>query len=334
VPGPAFTREGFAALLAAREPARRATVTAFAPISGGYSRLTAVADVTWDDAPVERFVLRADPPPGEGVFVSDRDDEWELLRALAQHRPVPTAVPRWYDATGEHFGTKCLVTEHFPGCSLQDAMLDPHGEASLTDLYLDVLASVHRTPLGVLPATMPRPTDWDAYVDGLLAGYADVERELSDSNPVLRYVSARLRSHRPPPVPFSLVHGDCQPSNVLVTPTGEHVLIDWEFARVGDPREDLGYYTQSPMEPNVYHRDPERFLAGYRARTGLTEEQVNPQVVEWFLVLGIARLHEQILRALEDVGQGRSHGVMATYLVNAVTHLDGLFFRIARGLPA
>ena len=135
-------------------------------------------------------------------------------------------------------------------------------------------------------------------------------------------------------MPFALVHGDCQPSNVLVAPTGEHVVIDWEFARVGDPREDLGYYTQSPMEPNVYHRDPQGFLAGYRARTGLTEEQVNPQVVEWFLVLGIARLHEQILRALEDVGQGRSRGVMATYLVNAVTHLDGLFFRIARGLPA
>lgn len=331
---PAFTRDGFAALLAAREPARRPTVTAFAPISGGYSRLTAVAEVAWDDASPERFVLRGDPPPDEGVFVSDRDSEWELLQALSRSRPVPTAAPRWYDGTGEHLGTKCIVAEHFPGRSLQDALRDTDGQQHLSDLYLDVLAGVHRTPLDVLPASMERPPDWDAYVDGVLAGYAEVERELSDSNPVLRYVSARLRADRPPPVPFALVHGDCQPSNVLVTDTGEHVVIDWEFARVGDPREDLGYYTQIPMEPNLYHRDPHAFLAGYRARTGLSEEQVDPRTVEYFLVLGIARLHTQILRALEDVGRGRSRGVMATYLINAVTHLDGMFFRIARGLPS
>lgn len=334
MPDAAFSPEAFAALLAAREPSRRASVTAFAPVTGGYSRLTAMADVEWDDAPPERFVLRGDPPPDEGVFVSDRDSEWELLQALSRSRSVPTAAPRWYDGTGEHLGTKCIVAEHFPGRSLQDALRDTDGQEQLGELYLDVLAGVHRTPLNALPPAMRQPVDWDAYVDGVLAGYAEVERELSDSNPVLRYVSARLRADRPCPLPFALVHGDCQPSNILVTDTGEHVVIDWEFARVGDPREDLGYYTQIPMQPNLYHRDPEGFLGGYRARTGLTEEQVNPQTVEYFLVLGIARLHTQILRALEDVGQGRSRGVMATYLINAVTHLDGMFFRIARRLPS
>lgn len=330
----AFGRAGLAALLAAREPDRCASVTGFAPITGGYSRLTAVADVAWDGGPPERYVLRADPEPGQGVFRSDRDSEWELLQALSLSRPVPTAAPRWYDGTGEHLGTKCIVTEHFPGGSLQDALRDTDGHASLGELYLDVLAGVHASPLDALPAAMERPADWDTYVDEVLAGYAEVERELSDSNPVLRYVSARLRADRPAPVPFALVHGDCQPSNVLVTPAGAHVVIDWEFARIGDPREDLGYYTQIPMQPNLYHRDPEAFLAAYRARTGLSEEQVNPQAVEYFLVLGIARLHTQILRALEDVAQGRSRGVMATYLINAVTHLDGMFFRIARGLPS
>jgi aminoglycoside phosphotransferase (APT) family kinase protein len=331
---PILTREAFAALLAACEPDRDATVTAFEPVTGGYSRVTAVADVQWDDTTVERFVLRGDPPPGSGVFVSDRDREWELLQALARTRPVPTAVPRWYDRTGEHFGTKCLVVEHFPGRSLQDALRDTDGDPRLAELYLDVLACVHRAPLDALPPALAPPADWDAYVDGVLDGYAQVERELSDSNPVLRYVSAKLRAERPPAVPFALVHGDCQPSNVLVTPAGEHVVIDWEFARVGDPREDLGYYTQIPMQPNLYHRDPKAFLSGYRERTGLTVEQVNPQTVEYFLVLGIAGLHTQILRALDDVTHGISRGVMATYLINAVTHLDGMFLRVARGLSA
>ena len=59
------------------------TVTAYRPISGGYSRLSALATVQWPDGSQESFVLRSDPPPDTGVFVSERDAEWQLLRAIA-----------------------------------------------------------------------------------------------------------------------------------------------------------------------------------------------------------------------------------------------------------
>jgi aminoglycoside phosphotransferase (APT) family kinase protein len=151
---------------------------------------------------------------------------------------------------------------------------------------------------------------------------------------VLRYVSARLRAQRPPPVPFTLVHGDCQPSNVLVADSGARVVIDWEFARIGDPREDLGYYTQNPTPPNVYVEDPRGFLARYRERTGLTEEQVNPDTVEYFLVIGMARLLVQILQALDAVSRGETRGVMAPYLINAVSHQYKLYLDVCRRLAA
>jgi aminoglycoside phosphotransferase (APT) family kinase protein len=205
MPEPTMTPEALERFLASAEPGRRAAVTAFRPITGGYSRLSAVADVTWDDGVAQRLVLRGDPPPGDGVFVSDRDAEWRMLRALSRARSVPVARPRWYDATGEHFG---------------------------------------------------------------------------------------------------------------------------------DPREDLGYYTQIPMAPNVYHRDPQGFLARYRERTGLTEEQVNPGTVEYFLVIGMAHLLAQILRALDAVSRGETRGIMATYLLNAVTHQYGLYLDICRRVAA
>jgi aminoglycoside phosphotransferase (APT) family kinase protein len=112
------------------------------------------------------------------------------------------------------------------------------------------------------------------------------------------------------------------------------VVIDWEFARIGDPREDLGYYTQIPMPPNVYTDDPRGFLARYRDRTGLTEEQVNPETVEYFLVVGMARLLVQILQALDAVARGETRGVMAPYLVNAVTHQYNLYLDACRRLAA
>ena len=49
----------------------------------------------------ETFILRGDPPPGSGVFTSDRDAEWELLQRAARG-DVRSSTPaaRWYDAIG------------------------------------------------------------------------------------------------------------------------------------------------------------------------------------------------------------------------------------------
>jgi|tagenome__1003787_1003787.scaffolds.fasta_scaffold20832588_2 aminoglycoside phosphotransferase (APT) family kinase protein len=331
-PGPGLTREALERFLTAAEPGRHPSVTALRPITGGYSRLSAIADVRWDDGATERLVLRGDPAPGEGVFVSDRDAEWELVRALARSGGPAVPTPRWYDATGEHFGTKCIVVDHVAGRTLQDVLRSAEDTPAAARSFVDTVAGIHATPLDGLPAAMRPPPSWDDHVDGVLDSYRRIDREIADSSPVLRYVAARLGRHRPPPVPFTLVHGDCQPSNVLVRETGEHVVIDWEFARIGDPREDLGYYTQIPMPPNVYSDDPQAFLARYRERTGLTEEQVNPATVEYFLVIGMARLLVQILQALDAVSRGESRGVLATYLVNAVTHQYRLYLDACRRL--
>src|SRR3954469_24651229 len=334
MPDPTMTPEALERLLASVEPGRSAAVTAFRPITGGYSRLSAVADVRWDDGGTERLVLRGDPPPGDGVFVSDRDAEWRILQALSHARSVPAARPRWYDATGEFFGTKCIVFDHFAGRSLQDVLREARNDPAPGRTFVDTVAQIHATPVDALGDAVEHPGGWDDYVDGVLELYRAIDREVSESSPVLRYASALLARHRPPPVPFTLVHGDCQPSNVLVADTGEHIVIDWEFAHIGDPREDLGYYTQIPMAPNVYHRDPQAFLARYREQSRLSEEQVNPDTVPYFLVIGMAHLLAQILRALDAVARGGTRGVMATYLINAVTHQYGLYLDICRRVAA
>ena len=51
---------------------RGGTVTEYRPISGGYSRLSALATVRWADGSEESFVLRSDPPPDTGVFCSSQ----------------------------------------------------------------------------------------------------------------------------------------------------------------------------------------------------------------------------------------------------------------------
>jgi aminoglycoside phosphotransferase (APT) family kinase protein len=241
---------------------------------------------------------------------------------------VSTPAVRWYDGSGEYLGSKAIVMDCAPAGSLQDEMARAEDVRPLADLFVDTFAAVHGTPLARLPARMPHPPDWAAYIDGVLAGYDRMAGEYPSSAPVLGYVTWWARTHKPPPVPLGLVHGDCNPTNVLVGPSGPPLVIDWEFARIGDPREDLGYYTQSPVEPNVYWADPERFLDRYRAATGLTQEQVNPQTVDYFLIIGMAALLEQLLTAAAAIGAAQRPGILAPYLINAISHQHDMFLAI------
>ena len=110
------------------------------------------------------------------------------------------------------------------------------------------------------------------------------------------------------------------------------LVIDWEFGRIGDPREDLGYYSHLPVPPNLYEADPDTFLSRYRERTGFTEEQVNPDTVEYFLLLGMARLLGQMFEAADALATGRPRGVMATYMMNGTSATTRQFFDIAHRL--
>ena len=321
--GPRFER-----FLAAVEPDRGGRVLACEAITGGYSRISARARVRWRGGGEETFILRGDPPPGSGVFASDRDAEWELLTALPAATSVATPVARWYDESGEFLGSKAIVMDCAAAVSLQDEMARAGDASPLADLFVDTFAAVHTTPLDGLPARMAHPPDWPAYLDGVLARYDRMAGEYPGSAPVLQYISWWARAHQPPPAPLGLVHGDCQPSNVLVAAADPPLVIDWEFAHIGDPREDLGYYTQIPLPPNVYWADPERFLARYRAATGLTEEQVNPRVVDYFLIIGMAMLLEQLLVAAAAIGAAERPGILAPYLINAISHQHDMFLAI------
>ena len=320
----------FERFLAAVAPDRAATVTAFKPISGGYSRVTARVDVRWSDGDEEKLILRMDPPPGkEGVFSSERDREWSVLQALWADGTVTIPRPRWYD-TGEHLGTKAIVMDFVEGTPLQ-LTLQPDGDfRPATDIYLDVAATLQRIPLKALPGEIEHPDDWDSAIDSAIDIYGRGERGLVESDPVIRYVTAWLRANKPPPVPLGVVHGDFQPGNILVAAGREPVVIDWEFTRIGDPREDVGYYSGSPLPNSLYTADADYFLARYRQVTGLSEEQVNPDVMRYFFILGMAELMIQMMQGADALARGEPKPVMNTFLINSISYFHQNYVDICR----
>jgi aminoglycoside phosphotransferase (APT) family kinase protein len=276
----------------------------------------------------ERLVLRSDPPAGQGVFASDRDDEWHLLQSLWHVDTVVIPRPRWYDPTGALLGSKTIVMDHVGGTPLQLTLGPDADVPRARTIYLEVAAALRRTPLDALPASMTRPTSWDSYIDSAIDIYARAERGLDDCSPIVRYVSAWLRANRPPPVPLGVVHGDLQPGNVLISEDRPPVVIDWEFTRIGDPREDIGYYSGSPLPNSLYEADPEAFVAQYRELTGFSEEQVNVDVMKYFFILGMAELFVQMVKGADELSRGQSKSIMTPFLVNSICYFHEKYLEI------
>lgn len=319
------------------EPERGGTVLSLEPVPGGYSRETAFAEVRWADGTTERLVVRSDPDDEGSVFRSDRAREWQLLNTLFEKVPtLRVPQPRYFDAMGEYMGSPCIVSEAIPADSMQAALREGLGLEDGRRDFVEVVATVHSVSVSEVQEVLPAPVSWNAHIASLMDIYDRIIDKLSSTgqhDPVLRYVRKKMRANPPVEVPLALVHGDLQPSNILI-PAGEPpAIIDWEFSEIGDPRQDLGYYFQYPVLPQLYLPDPEAFCAAYRDATGLTEEQVNPRTIEYFYMLGIARLFEQEVDGALAIAAGEHRGALGPYLIGAITHLRSVFLNTCLELP-
>ena len=320
--------ERLSRFLATCEKGRAASVESYAPMTGGYSRLMAKADIRWEDGAIETLVLRGDPPPGEGMLETDRDVEWEVLQGLTRLGTVPMPAARYYDATGEHLGTKCIVLDCTPGPSLQSELERASDVIAHRDELIDSLAAVHAVPVDELPTCLTRPASWDAYLEERIALWAETERMLAESNPIMRYVGSWLAAHRPPPMDLVLCHGDFQAPNALLHPDAGLQLIDWEYAHIGDPREDLGWYVvvSAASPPSMYDPDPAAFLARYRERTGADEIHVNEATVGYFSMVAMVKVFAGIVLGASAMARGTNASLMTTFNLNAIAigHLNCL----------
>lgn len=325
--------ERFQAFLDAVEPDRGATVLSASPIPGGYSRDTVMAEVQWADGTTEKFVLRGDPPEESSVFRSDRAAEWAILQAVKDLPDFRIPAPRYFDETGEYMGCKCIVSEAIESTSMQKFLDSGPDLDQAREDFVAIMASAHNTPLDTIIGVVEHPTSWRDHIDDVIANYERMLDIISEDDPILRYTLKKIRMNIPPEVRLALVHGDLQPGNFLLSEGTDPYIIDWEFARIGDPRLDLGYYLQIPMPPHLYHPDPEAFLVSYRNLTGLTEEQINPAIAKYFLLLGTSHLMVDIVQGCEDVAQGLHRGVMGTFLMTAYAHFHNLYLDYSLEMP-
>jgi aminoglycoside phosphotransferase (APT) family kinase protein len=323
-----------ASFLAEQEPGWKSIeVTSYEVMTGGYSRLLARADVRHADG-ATTVVLRGDPPKDMQLIETDRRQEFDVLSTVGRHG-VRTPRALYFDDTGKGLGTRALVLEFSTGQSIIPYAAAGGSLDGLTVRLAEAMASFHSIPLAELPAQLVRPASWSDYIGTRIDEWRRSAMGHVEDLPILRYVSAWLDAHRPAEVPLSLIHGDCSTANMMLTPDRHIELIDWELAAIGDPREDIGYHMANAMAipPNLLAgEDAEVFCRRYRELMGWTEEQLNPVVMTYFMVLGVIGVVTKLLESIADYARGTNHLLASAFNMQSIMFGGGMWIDATKGL--
>jgi aminoglycoside phosphotransferase (APT) family kinase protein len=287
-------RERIEAFLS-RETGRGVRVSEVAPLGGGACQdlfRVDLADSGTEGSP-RALVLRSDARtslPGS----LDRRAEYAVVRA-AVRAGVPTPEAVWLSEGLVREGAFAYFMPRIEGEAV-GARVTRHpslakARESLPEALAAALARVH----SIVPETepdLPLPGRGRDPADHALAGLRGLLDALPDPQPALELAFAWLDRRRPGPGDVTLLHGDFRTGNFLVGPEGLAAVLDWEFARWGDPLDDVAWLCVRDWRFGVLDRPAgglatrERFHRAYEAASG---RRVDPERVTFWEVLGNVR---------------------------------------------
>ncbi len=307
-------------------------VGTFQPLAGGFGKETIIFSV--EQGPISgEFVMRRDL--GRGVSLSNDchviDREYPIIRSLRGHGfPAPEAL--WLDT--EHTmlpGGDFIVMRRAPG-TLGGSFFGAQTEipASLAATLAQIAARLHALPplteLGDA-ASFIRTDLWDLSrgeaARRYIRGWYDYWlAEAHSPSPSLAAIygwlfdNAPARSGR-----ASLLHGDIGFHNFLFDKGALSAVLDWEFAHIGDPAEEIGYIKLTVGGAF----DWDSFMQSYVEAGG---DEIDRQTLHYFQVWGYARNASAANIAVTRF----NHGVVNDLKLSVLPHYH--YTRFIRGAEA
>ena len=232
-----------------------------------------LVDARGADGSERPLVIRRSAAAGT-VEETRRDHEYAVLRAIeGSGLPVPRVY--WVEDAGSALGRPYLVMERMPGSP--PGRLGEAARASVARQIGEWLARLHALEVEPPEGLGVAADAADATRAELARWHGLYERRRRSPVPILGGLFAWLERRVPGGgAATRLLWGDASPFNVLVERDRVTALLDWEFAHVGDPLEDLGVAVWSCLD--LY--DPAEVVAGYEAEAG----PVDRAALRWFEV--------------------------------------------------
>jgi aminoglycoside phosphotransferase (APT) family kinase protein len=287
-------RSQLAAYLAA-ETGSSVVISNVVPLAGGASRDSWAFDACFNGGTVLRFVLRRDLPTTMNADALSRAQEFRLMAAAHAHG-VKVAQVCWLCDDPAPLGMPFLIMSFVEGISVGRKVISLPGLAearqNLGRQMAEQLALIHTLDWRSAQLDFLREPRDGHPAQNAIFGCREVLDTLGAHLPAAELVLRWLECHAPSSDALTLVHGDFRLGNLLIDKSGLAAVIDWEFAHVGDPHEELGYLcmrdwrfgSDALRASGISEREP--FLLAYEQTSGAV---VNRRTVTWWEILGNIR---------------------------------------------
>jgi aminoglycoside phosphotransferase (APT) family kinase protein len=275
----------------------RARVVAFSPLAGGASREMFSVDLEIEGgSSAGKFALVLRRDLGGRIYEQalERGQEFRVIVA-AREASVRVPLARWLCEDASVLGAPFFLQDRIEGVTIGRRIVkEPalaEARARLPLQMAEELAKIHRIETASL-GFLPRPAA------GTSAARTDVKRlhaELDrapDPHPAIELALAWLAKQAPAVTEHTFVHGDFRVGNLMVGPEGLVGVLDWEFARVGDPIEDLAWPMVRAWRFGADEKevggvgDREPYLSAYAKASG---REVDPSHVRFWEIMGTVK---------------------------------------------
>ena len=226
------------------------TVVSERLVAGGNRYRSWAVDVALKDGSRFPVYLRHQLPRPPSVEPYTLAREAEIYRAVTSRRE--NVIIRAPKLIAVHPDGHTVLSERVPGRAEFRRLKEPGHRVTVVQDFVRAIAALHK--LGAN----------DLHLDGLdgntsiadavareIAVWRGMYEETHRSDPLIELALAWLDARLPrPSEPAVLVHGDAGPGNFLFEDGRMTALLDWELAHIGDPMEDIAWFTmRCVMEP-------------------------------------------------------------------------------------
>ncbi len=222
------------------------TVTAMRQITGGNRYRSWAVDVEAPGGTITPLYLRYQiprPPSAEPYTVSREAGVYQAVSGKGVSAPRLIAV---------HPDRHAILTERAPGRADFRRLTDAQHRVTVVQEFVAAIAKLHQLDIAGMGLEDYAPSHTIAdYVQRELDTWRGMYEESGHTDPLIDLGLAWLYKNLPQPSERPvLAHGDAGPGNFLFENGRMTALLDWELAHLGDPMEDLAWFSmRCVMEP-------------------------------------------------------------------------------------
>ncbi|MFX0208144.1 MAG: phosphotransferase, partial [Candidatus Hodarchaeota archaeon] len=216
--------------------------------------------------------------------ISDRaENEFKTLKSLFNAN-ISVPEPLLWNKTSPILSRSYLIMKKVPGVLLSDnywQITSENEKSKLLSDFIQVLVDIHKFNWRNNFHYLQRP-DLESNPYILVDNLISFPRKMIMENKIieLSHLIEWLEKNKVKSEKLSLLHGDYHMNNVIVTPNGKIVVIDWANIKLGDFRHDLGFAIVAASSSG--EDASKKFIELYQSFSG---EKVND--IEYFMILSV-----------------------------------------------